>query len=260
MSYENLLFEKRDRIAIVTINRPKVLNALSEGALEELDACFEDIRKDADVGAAILTGAGEKAFVAGADIGDLATYTPQRAMEGARYGQEVFTRIENIGKPTIAAVNGYALGGGCELALACSLRIASQNAKLGLPEVKLGIIPGYGGSQRLPRLIGKGRAFELMLIAEPVSAEEALRLGLVNRVTPPDQLLPTAEAMAKKMIANGPLALQYCMEAVNRGMDMSLEEGLRFESVMNAMCFATQDVQEGIRAFFEKRPARFTRQ
>ena len=182
MSYENILLEKRDQIALVTVNRPKVLNALNEKTVEELDACFSGLQKDPEVRAVILTGAGEKAFVAGADINELAAYSPRQAMERALGGQAVFSRIENLGKPTIAAINGFALGGGCELALACTLRIASQTARLGQPEVKLGIIPGYGGSQRLPRLIGKGMALQIILTGEPLSAEDALRWGLVNQV------------------------------------------------------------------------------
>ena len=257
MSYENLLLEKRDQIAFVTINRPKVLNALNEKTVEELDACFKGLQKDPEVGAVILTGAGEKAFVAGADINELAAYSARQAMERALGGQAVFSRIENLGKPTIAAINGFALGGGCELALACTIRIASQTARMGQPEVKLGIIPGYGGSQRLPRLIGKGLALQMILTGEPVSADDALRWGLVNQVVPPDQLLAVAEGIAKKIVANGPLAVQYCMEAVHRGLNMSLEEGLHLEGTLFGMSFSTEDMREGTRAFLEKRPARF---
>lgn len=257
MSYENLLLEKRDQIAFVTVNRPKVLNALNEKTVEELDACFGGLRNDPEVRAVILTGAGEKAFVAGADINELAAYSPGQARDCALRGQAVFSRIEHLGKPTIAAINGFALGGGCELALACTLRIASQTARLGQPEVKLGIIPGYGGSQRLPRLLGAGMAMQLILTGEPLSADDALRWGLVNQVVPPDQLLAVAEGVAKKIIANGPLAVQYCMEAVHRGLNMSLEEGLHLEGTLFGMSFSTEDMREGTRAFLEKRPARF---
>ncbi len=257
MSYENLLLEKREQIAIVTVNRPKVMNALNEKTVEELGAIFSELGNDAEVKVVIITGAGEKAFIAGADISEFGAYTPQRAMETARRGQEVFSRIENLGKPTIAAVNGFALGGGCELALSCSMRIASPNARLGQPEVKLGVTPGYGGSQRLPRLIGKGMALQMILTADPLSAEDALRWGLVNQVVPADQLLATAEGIAKKIIANGPLAVRYSLEAVNRGLNMPIEEGLYLEATLFAMSFASEDMHEGVRAFLEKRPARF---
>ena len=258
MPYENLLIETREHIATVTVNRPKVLNALNRKTVEELDTCFRSLQQDEQVRAVILTGAGDKAFVAGADIRELATYSPQAAKESALRGQAVFSRIENLGKPTIAAINGYALGGGCELALACSLRIASQTARLGQPEVKLGIIPGYGGTQRLPRLIGKGMALQLILSGEPLSAEEALQWGLVNQVVTPDQLLPTAEGIARKTLANAPLAVQYCLEAVHQGLNMSLEQGLFLEGTLFGMSFATEDMREGTRAFLEKRSPRFT--
>lgn len=257
MSYENLLLEKRDQIAFVTVNRPKVMNALNEKTVAELDACFNGLQNDAEVRVIILTGAGEKAFIAGADINELAGYSPKQAMECALRGQAVFSRIENLGKPTIAAVNGFALGGGCELALSCTMRIASQNAKLGQPEVKLGIIPGYGGSQRLPRLIGKGMALQMILTGDPLGAEDALRWGLVNQVVASDQLLATAEAIAKKIIANGPLAVQYSIEAVNRGLNVPLEEGLHLEATLFGISFSSEDMHEGTRAFLEKRPARF---
>ncbi|MEE8178255.1 MAG: enoyl-CoA hydratase-related protein, partial [Acidobacteriota bacterium] len=203
------------------------------------------------------TGAGEKAFIAGADIKELATYSPQEAKECALLGQATLSRIENLGKPSIAAINGYALGGGCELALACTLRIASQAARLGQPEVKLGITPGYGGSQRLPRLIGKGMALQMILSGDPLSAEESLRWGLVNQVVPPEELLTTAEGIARKIIANSPLAVQYCMEAVEQGLHMSIEKGLFLESTLFGMSFATEDMREGTSAFLEKRAPRF---
>src|SRR5271168_3085298 len=208
MSYENLLYEKKDGIAYITFNRPKVLNALNRKTIEELHQVLVDARDDESVRVLILTGAGEKAFVAGADINELAQQTPVNGKEFSLYGQSVLHLLETIGKPSICAINGFALGGGCELALACSIRIASKNAKIGQPEVKLGIIPGYGGSQRLARLCGKGMAHELCLTGEMISAEEAQRIGLVNRIHEPAELLPAAEAMAKKIIANGPLAVK----------------------------------------------------
>ena len=257
MSYENLLVDTREQIATVTVNRPKVLNALNRKTVDELDACFRSLQHDADVRAVIITGAGEKAFIAGADVKELATYNPQEAKECSFRGQAVLNRIENLGKPVIAAINGYALGGGCELALACSLRLASQTARLGQPEVKLGITPGYGGSQRLPRLIGKGLALQMILSGEPVSADQALQWGLVNQVTPPDQLLSAAETMARKIIANPPLAVQYCLEAVGQGLNMSIDQGLFLESTLFGVSFATEDMREGTQAFLEKRVPRF---
>ena len=258
MSYENLLLETSEHVALVTINRPKVLNALNAITIEELDACFREFQQNPEIRAVILTGAGERAFVAGADLGELASYSPLQARECAMRGQAVFHRIEHLGKPTIAAIHGYALGGGCELALACSIRIATQTARLGQPEVKLGIIPGYGGTQRLPRLIGKGMALQMILSGEPLAAEEALRWGLVNQVVPPEQLLPTAKEIAKKIVANAPLSVQYCLEAVHQGFNEPLEQGLLLESALFGMVFATEDMREGTRAFLEKRSPQFT--
>ena len=226
MSYENILFEKKDGIATITFNRPKVLNALNRKTVEELQSALLDARDDAGVRVLILTGAGEKAFVAGADIGELSQQTPVNGKDFSLFGQSVFHLLETIGKPSICAINGFALGGGCELALTCSIRIASKTAKLGQPEVKLGILPGYGGSQRLSRLCGKGVAHELCLTGEMITAEEALRIGLVNHIYEPAELLPAAEAMAKKIIANAPLAVKFTMEAIERGVEMPLEEGL----------------------------------
>ncbi len=257
MAYDNLLFEVRDKIARITFNRPNVLNALNRKTMDELGDCLKKVRADDDIRALILTGTGEKAFIAGADINELSQQTPVNGREFTLYGQEIIHRLETLGKPAIAAINGFALGGGCELALACTLRIASRNAKLGQPEVKLGLIPGYGGSQRLPRLCGKGVAHELILTGEMISAEEALRVGLVNRVVESGELLATAEAMAKKIIANAPLAVKYAMEAVERGMEMPQEEGLYLEATLFGLCCATQDMREGTRAFLEKRPAKF---
>src|SRR5499425_1379821 len=248
MAYENLVYEKRDGIGWITFNRPKVLNALNRKTVEELGDALTDARDDASVGVLILTGTGEKAFVAGADIGELAQQTPVNGKEFSLFGQGVFHLLETMGKPSICAINGFALGGGCELALTCSIRIASKTAKLGQPEVKLGILPGYGGSQRLARLCGKGVAHELCLTGEMISAEEALRIGLVNHIYEPAELLPAAEAMAKKIIANGPLAVKYAMEAVERGVEMPQEEGQYLETTLFGLCAATDDMREGTRA------------
>ena len=257
MTYSNIILEKKNAIAYVTINRPKVLNALSLATMEELGAAFLDIRSDTSIRVAILTGAGEKAFVAGADISELAKQDAVSGKEYAHRGQAVLDLIENLGKPVIACINGFALGGGCELALACTMRLASENAKLGQPEVKLGILPGYGGSQRLPRLVGKGLAMQIVLAGEMITAQEAHRIGLVNEVTAAAELIPRAEAIAAKIIANAPLAVQYAMEAVNKGMEMTLAEGLFLEATLFGVCCATSDKAEGTAAFLEKRPATF---
>ena len=257
MAYENLLYDKRDGIAFITFNRPKVLNALNRKTVEELRAVLADARDDASVRVLILTGAGEKSFVAGADIGELAQRTAVDGKDFSLFGQGVFRLLETMGKPSICAVNGFALGGGCELALSCTIRIASKNAKLGQPEVKLGIIPGYGGTQRLARLCGKGVAHELCLTGEMITAEEAQRVGLLNRIYEPAELLPAAEAMAKKIIANAPLAVKYTMEAIERGIEMPQEEGLFLEATLFGLSCATEDMREGTKAFLEKRPAQF---
>jgi enoyl-CoA hydratase/carnithine racemase len=257
MTYENILLEKKNSIAYVTVNRPKVLNALNMATMEELRAAFTEIKSDALLRVAILTGAGEKAFVAGADIGELAKLDAVSGKEYTHRGQAVLDLIENLGKPVIACINGFALGGGCELAMACTMRLASDNAKLGQPEVKLGIIPGYGGTQRLPRLVGKGLAMQMVLAGETITAAEAHRIGLVNEVTLSAELIPRAEAIAGKIIANAPLAVQYAMEAVNKGMEMTLAEGLFLEAALFGVCCATSDQKEGTTAFLEKRPAAF---
>jgi enoyl-CoA hydratase len=257
MAFENLLYEVRDAIAFITFNRPKVLNALNRKTIEELRDALVAARDDAAVRLLILTGAGEKSFVAGADISELAQQTPVNGKEFSLFGQSVFHLLETIGKPSICAINGFALGGGCELALSCSIRIASKTAKLGQPEVKLGIIPGYGGSQRLARLCGKGVAHELCLTGEMITAEEAQRVGLVNRVYEPAELLPAAEAMAKKIIANAPIAVKYTMEAIERGVEMAQQEGLFLEATLFGLSCATEDMREGTKAFLEKRPAGF---
>ena len=257
MTFSNILFEKKNAIAYVTVNRPKVLNALNMATMEELRAAFHDIKNDAGVRVVILTGAGEKAFIAGADIGELAQHNAVSAKEYTHRGQSVLNLIENLGKPVIACINGFALGGGCEIAMACTMRLASENAKLGQPEVKLGIIPGYGGTQRLPRLVGKGIAMQLLLTGEMISAQEAHRIGLVNEVVISAELIPRAEAIAQKIIANAPLAVQYTMEAVNKGMETPLAEGLYLEAVLFGVACSSEDKKEGTSAFLEKRPAQF---
>jgi enoyl-CoA hydratase len=256
-SYENILFEKKGAIAYVTVNRPKVLNALNRATMKELHAAFIEVRDDAEIRVAILTGTGEKAFIAGADISELANQDAVMGKEYAMQGQAVLDLIENCGKPVIACVNGFALGGGCEIAMACTMRIASDNAKLGQPEVKLGIIPGYGGTQRLSRLVGKGLANQLVLTGEMINAQEAHRIGLVNEVVPHGELFARAEAIAQKIIANAPLAIRYCLEAVNKGMEMTLQEGLFLEASLFGVCCATDDKNEGTRAFLQKRAANF---
>lgn len=257
MAYENILYEKRDGIGFITFNRPKVLNALNRETIAEFEQALLDARGDAAVRVLILTGAGEKSFVAGADIAGLATRTPVDGKEFSLYGQSVFHLLETIGKPSICAINGFALGGGCELALSCTIRLASKNARLGQPEVKLGIIPGYGGSQRLARLCGKGMAHELCLTGEMISAEEALRIGLVNHVYEATELIPAAEALAKKIIANAPLAVKYTMEAIERGAEMPQQEALFLEATLFGLACATEDMREGTNAFLEKRAAEF---
>jgi enoyl-CoA hydratase len=257
MGYQNLLVETRDGITFVTINRPDKLNALNDRTVEEIDAAFAAVAADPAVRGVILTGAGEKAFVAGADIAELATQSPVDGKERSIRGQRVLDRIERLGKPVIAAVNGFALGGGCELAMACHVRVASENAKLGTPEVKLGIMCGYAGTQRLPRLVGKGRALEMLLTGEMVDAAEALRIGLVNRVVPREKLLAEAEGLMRKMLANGPVSLRFTLEAVNDGLETGFDEAERQEATLFGLICTTEDMKEGTRAFLEKRPARF---
>jgi enoyl-CoA hydratase len=252
-----LLYEKKDGIAYITFNRPKVLNALNRKTVEELQQVLIDARDDTSIRVLILAGSGEKAFVAGADINELAQQTPVNGKEFSLFGQSVFHLLETMGKPSICAINGFALGGGCELALCCSIRLASKTAKLGQPEVKLGILPGYGGSQRMARLCGTGAAHEVCLTGEMITADEAQRIGLVNHVYEPAELLPAAEAMAKKIIENAPLAVKYCMEAIERGVEMPLEEGLFLEATLFGLCCATEDMREGTKAFLEKRAAQF---
>lgn len=253
MGFQNLRLETQGPLARVTIDRTEKLNALNRETLQELDEAFRKIGEDPRIGAVILTGAGTKAFVAGADIGELAQQTPLEGRRYALFGQAVFSRIETLGKPVLAAVNGYALGGGCEIALACTLRIASSSARFGQPEVNLGIIPGYGGTQRLARLVGRGKAQELILTGDMIDAAEALRIGLVNRVVPPEDLLPQTEALAGTLLSRGPLAIRYALEAIHRGLDMPPEEGLAFEATLFSLLCSSEDMKEGTRAFLEKR-------
>jgi enoyl-CoA hydratase len=253
----NVLYETKGSIAYVTLNRPKVLNALSQGAWADLKTAFEQARDDAAVLGVILTGAGDKAFIAGEDIGELAQATSVDAERSSRSGQAVLDLIENLGKPVVAAVNGFALGGGCETAMACTIRIAAEHAKFGQPEVKLGIPPGAGGTQRLPRLVGKGRALQMILSGEMVSAQEACRIGLVNEVVAAEQLIPRCEAILKQILANAPIAVRFALEAVNKGMETSLAAGLVLEASVFAICAGTGDKREGTAAFLEKRAPRF---
>jgi enoyl-CoA hydratase/carnithine racemase len=252
------LYEKKDGIAYVTLNRPKVLNALNQRTWQDLRAAFEDARDDATVRGVILTGAGDKAFIAGADISEIAHITAIEAEQSSRYGQDVLTLVENLGKPVIAAVNGFALGGGCETAMACTIRVASEHARFGQPEVALGIIPGGGGTQRLPRLVGKGRALQIILSGAMMTAQEAYRIGLVNEVVPATDLIPRAEAILKQIFANAPVAIRFSLEAVNRGLETSQAEGMALEASLFGLCAGTEDKNEGTQAFLQKRPAKFT--
>jgi enoyl-CoA hydratase len=254
---ENVKLEKKNQIAYVTIDRPKVLNALNMATMGELQEVFTDLASNRDIRVVILTGGGEKSFVAGADINELQKNNPVDAKAYTHRGQAVLDLIENLGKPVIACINGFALGGGCEIAMACTMRLASENAKLGQPEVKLGIIPGYGGTQRLPRLVGTGLAMQILLTGDMISAQEAHRIGLVNEILPADKLIARAEEIAAKIIANAPLAIQYTMEAVNQGLNMSLPEGLFLEATLFSLACASEDKTEGTTAFLEKRPAKF---
>lgn len=257
MPYENILFAVKNKIAYLTLNRPDKLNALNWKTMQELQHALAAAKEDSSVGGVILTGAGEKAFAAGADISELAQQTPVSAKEFSLQSQEILRFIERYPKPVIAAVNGFCLGGGSELALACHLRVASEKAKFGQPEVNLGIMCGNGGTQRLPRLIGKGRALELLLTGNMIDAQEAYRLGWVNHVTPPEQLLAKCEEILQTIFKKGPIAIKLTLEAVVHGLDMTLEEGVQLESNLFGLCFSTEDMKEGTRAFLEKRPANF---
>jgi len=258
MTFDNLLIERDGALVIVTINRPAVLNALDTPTTDELRRAMIDLRDDASVRVVIVTGAGEKSFVAGADINELAALAPVEAREHAHRGQQLFDLIENLGKPVIAAVNGFALGGGCELAMACTLRIAADDARFGQPEINLGIIPGFAGTQRLARLVGKGIALELLLTGRQVKADEAFRIGLVNKVVPPPALMGEARALAKQLAMQAPIALRFIIDVVNRGLEVSFAEGQALEATLFGLIASTADMREGTRAFLEKRKAQFS--
>lgn len=257
LSFENLLFEKQGNIAVVTVNRPKALNALNAATLQELADMFDELAKDETVYAVVLTGAGEKAFVAGADISFMKDLTAVEAREFALLGQAAFNKIENLPQPVIAAVNGFALGGGCELAMSCDIRLASENAKFGQPEVNLGVPPGFAGTQRLPRLVGKGVAKELLYTADMIDAAEAHRIGLVNKVYVADELMAAAMKMAGKIAAKGQIAIRLTKSAVNQGLEMDLARGMAYEAEVFGLVFSTEDQKEGMTAFLEKRKAEF---
>jgi enoyl-CoA hydratase len=257
MAWEHLLVDRDGAIGIITINRPKVLNALNGPTLDELGRAVDDAGRDDTVRVLILTGAGDRAFVAGADINELAVQTPVGGREHARRGQALFDRIERLGKPVIAAINGFALGGGCELAMACTLRLAADTAKLGQPEINLGLLPGYAGSQRLPRLVGRGRALELLLLGHQISAEEAWRIGLVNRVIPAADLMTEARGVAQSLASKAPVAVRYILDAVASGLEMRFTEAEDYEATLFGLLSTTEDMREGTRAFLEKRKADF---
>jgi enoyl-CoA hydratase len=257
MAFDTLLLERDGAVAILTINRPQVLNALNSQTLDELRRAILDLKQDESVRVVILTGAGEKAFVAGADINELAVLTPTSGRDHALAGQHVFDLVENMGKPVIAAINGYALGGGCELAMACTIRIAADTAKLGQPEINLGLMPGYAGTQRLSRLVGAGRALEILLTGDQIGAQEALRIGLVNRVVPAAELMPEARKLAAALASKAPVAARYILDAVHRGLQMSFADAQVHEATLFGLVASTEDMREGTRAFLEKRKAAF---
>jgi enoyl-CoA hydratase/carnithine racemase len=257
LALANVLYAKKGDIAYVTVNRPKVLNALNTPTWSELRTAFEDARDDIAIRGVILTGAGDKAFIAGADISELAQISAVQAEQSSRFGQQVLDLIENLGKPVIAAVNGFALGGGCETAMACTIRIAVEEARFGQPEVTLGLLPGGGGTQRLPRLVGKGRALQLILGGDMITAQEAYRIGLVNRIVPTAELIPYAESLLRKIASNAPLAVRFALEATNKGMQGSQSEGLLLEASYFGLCAATEDKKEGTAAFLERRTPQF---
>ena len=257
MPFDNLLVEHEPGVAVLTVQRPQRLNALDARTLDELWQAFADFQQDESIRCVVVTGAGEKAFVAGADIHELAHDTPERARERALSGQRVFDRIEQLGKPVIAAVNGFALGGGCELAMACTIRLASDNARFGQPEINLGLIPGCAGTQRLPRLVGKARAMEMVLTGAPIGAQEALALGLVNRVVAQDKLLAEARALARELAAKPRVAVRYAIEAINRGLEMPFADGCQLEASLFGLTMTTDDMREGTSAFLEKRKPQF---
>ena len=257
LTLANVLYEKKGATAYVTVNRPKVLNALNTPTWKDLRTAFEDARDDTAIRGAILTGAGNKAFIAGADISELAHVAAFEAEQSSRFGQDVLDLIENLGKPVIAAINGFALGGGCETAMACTIRLAVETAKFGQPEVTLGLVPGGGGTQRLPRLVGKGRALQLILSGEMISAQEAFRIGLVNEVVPAADLITRAEAILNKIASNAPIAVKFALEAANKGLETSQDQGLLLEASYFGLCAATEDKKEGTTAFLEKRAPQF---
>jgi enoyl-CoA hydratase len=257
MQFNNLLFVAEGAVATVTINRPKALNALNQETLEEMLRCFQALAEDSSIRVVVVTGSGEKAFVAGADIAFMTHLDPLAAKNFALLGQKVMNAIENLPQPVIAAVNGFALGGGCELALACDIRIASDNAKFGQPEVNLGVLPGFAGTQRLPRLIGKGFASELLFTGDIIDAAEAYRIGLVNRIVPQPQLLPLCREMAEKIASRGPVAVRLCKDAINSGLEMDLVRACQYEADQFALCFTSDQQKEGMTAFLEKRSAKF---
>jgi enoyl-CoA hydratase len=257
MTFDNLLIDRDGAVVVITIHRPKVLNALNSQTVDELRRAMLDCRRDEHVRAVILTGSGEKSFVAGADINELAVQTPARGREHALAGQHVFDVIENLGKPVIAAINGFALGGGCELAMACTLRVAADSAQLGQPEIGLGLMPGYAGTQRLPRLVGKGRAMEMCLTGVPIGADEALRIGLVHRVVPAADLMPEARKLADRLARSAPIAMRYIIDAINKGIEMPFAEACRYEATLFGLVASTDDMRQGTKAFLEKRKAEF---
>lgn len=258
MAYENILCDFKEGLAFVTVNRPQKLNALNEGVISELFAAFTDLKNNAGIKAVIVTGAGDKAFISGADIQELAVLTPATGKEKMLKGHALFNLIEQLGKPVVAAINGFALGGGCELAMACTIRFASADARFGQPEINLGVIPGYGGTQRLSRLAGKGRALELILSGDMINAEEAYRIGLINKIYPKEKLLEETEAFCRKLMTKGAVALRCAMEAVNKGLNITLEDGLNLEANLFALLCSTEDMREGLNAFLEKRKPVFT--
>jgi enoyl-CoA hydratase len=257
MDFDNLLLERDGAVAVITVNRPQVLNALNFSTIDDLRRAALALKHDAGVRAIVITGAGEKSFAAGADINELAVQSPAQGKELAQRGQHVFDLLENLGKPVIAAINGYALGGGCELALACTLRVAADTARIGQPEINLGIIPGYGGTQRLARLVGKGVALELLLTGKQITAAEALQIGLVNRVVPVAGLLSDAKGLAAELAGKAPIAVQYIIEAVNRGLEVSFDKGQFLEATLFGLVASTDDMREGTKAFLEKRKPDF---